>query len=146
MQSPSVLAAIAPLTAFLFMFITYREILMDINDRVGDAAASVHTIPVTIGPLPALAVATGCLLVSTVAGFAGLHAAAGTSAIAAAAGGGAAVVQALAGGAFMLGMLPAWLDVCNVLQSSFNEGVVAAAIDNAFKPIAVGLILLTVFR
>ena len=140
------LAKIAPLTAFLFFLVAYREILMDINDRVGDAAAGVPTLPVVLGPYPALAVAAACLAVATVGGFAAMHAAAPASALLAAAGAAAPLLHAAAAALFLLGVLPAWLAICNAVLTRLDADVVSAAIGDSFKSIAVGMILLTLLR
>lgn len=55
-------------TMFIFGSIVFREILMDINDVKGDAAAHVNTLPVVLGKLPSLILAFVFLTAGCVCG------------------------------------------------------------------------------
>lgn len=142
-QGVAALKSILPLTGYLFGFICYREILMDINDRVGDAAVGVRTLPVRFGAMASLAVATGSFLAGVVGGLRGLRDAKAAAAVAGAVGVPAASVQIALQALLLAGVVPALLDVYRMRQSKLNSEVVSNAIANSFKPIAAGLLLLS---
>jgi len=52
-------ATILPAIAMVGLFITQKELVADVYDRDGDAAAGVLTIPVLLGSWPALAIVLG---------------------------------------------------------------------------------------
>jgi geranylgeranylglycerol-phosphate geranylgeranyltransferase len=62
--APSLHALLKP-CVFLFLSVTFREILMDINDVQGDAAAGIRTLPVLIGKTYALLIAVAALLLAS---------------------------------------------------------------------------------
>lgn len=141
-QGSSGLASALPLTGFLFGCICYREILMDINDIAGDSAAGVRTLPVVMSSMRALAVAAGSLLAAYVAGMKGLATAGGLSAFTHVVPPTAVkvVLQVL----LTLGVWPALQDVIKIRRSHLDPQAVSAAISNSFRPIAAGLVLLSV--
>lgn len=55
------LRCMAAPTAYLFMSILHREILMDIADRNGDRASGVPTLPVVLGARASLAICAALL-------------------------------------------------------------------------------------
>lgn len=157
-QGPSALQAALPSTAFLFGGICFREVLMDINDRRGDAAAGVRTLPVALSPRAALALATGVALAggsAAAAALAGCHVPAAAAAAAAAAASscgaaadamvGAAAVRAAVVAAFLWSTAAVTLrDAVRVARSGFDHRVVEAAIGGSFTPIGIGLVILAV--
>lgn len=156
LQGPQALHAALPSTAFLFGGICFREILMDINDRRGDAAAGVRTLPVALGPHRALTAATTAALLGAAVAAAALAACrvpeAAAAAVAAAASGVGASADATVGVAAVRTAVVAvflWTTACvtlrdamRVLRTGFDEGVVAAAIGGSFTPIGVGFLIL----
>jgi 4-hydroxybenzoate polyprenyltransferase len=119
---------------------------MDINDRVGDKAAGVPTLPVVFGSKQSLAVAASFLLAGTVVGFKGLHASAAIDMLAQVTGMAAFPLEVLIKLLLLLGVFPAWVSVNDILRSELDPNVVSRAIGNSLKPIAVGLLLLTFVR
>ena len=142
-QGLRALQAILPLTGYLFGCVCYREILMDINDRKGDAEAGIATVPVILGGMRALAVAAGCFLSSTFAGLKGLMDAKGVERIAQAVGAQPGVVRAALQLMLLAGALPALRDVYRMRRSNLDQHVVNAAIGKSFQPIACGLLVLS---
>lgn len=53
------------MAAFLFLAISYRELLMDVSDAAGDAAQGVLTLPVVMGRGPALIIGLAFLSIAT---------------------------------------------------------------------------------
>lgn len=115
---------------------------MDINDRVGDEAAGVPTLPVVLGCKISLAVAASCLFAGTVVAFKGLHATAATATLAQVTGMAAFPLEVLFKLLLLLGVYPAWASLLDILRSGLDPDVVSCAIGNSFKPIAIGLLLL----
>ena len=58
------LAKVAPMSAFLFLAIMYREILMDLGDVDGDRCVGVWTLPVVMGRGPALIIGLALLSIA----------------------------------------------------------------------------------
>ena len=150
--------AALPATVFLFGGVCFREVLMDINDRAGDAAAGMRTLPVALGARRALAVATAAALGGTAAGataLAGCSVPPWTAAAAAAvaSGAGAAADAAVGEAAVRAAVVAAFVwatagaavrDAAVVARSKFDHDVVDAAIGRSFTPIGLGLIVLAV--
>ena len=143
LQGVAALRSILPLTGYLFGFVCYREVLMDINDRAGDAAIGVRTLPVRFGGMASLAVATGCFLSGVVGGLKGLCDAKAAAAIAGAVRAPAVSVQLALQALLLMGVWPALVDVWRMRQSGLDSAVVSAAVGNSFKPIAAGLLVLS---
>ena len=142
-QGTAGLQSILPLTGYLFALICYRELLMDINDREGDAAAGVPTVPVCFGGMQALAVAAGCALSAAFAGVKGLHAAKALPSIAGALGLQAWQARTALQALLLIGMLPVLTDILSARRSKLDCNIVDKAIGNSFKPIAAGMLLLS---
>lgn len=142
-QGVHALRSVLPLTGFLFGCVCYRELLMDINDHKGDAAAGIATVPVILGGARALTIAAGCLLAGAVAGVRGIARAKAIPGIAAAAGMQPGVAQAALQLLLLAGMLPALRDVHRMRRSQLDREAVDAAIAGSFQPIACGMLLLS---
>lgn len=141
-QGDVALARVLPLSGFLFFVVCFREILMDINDRVGDAAADVPTLPVRLGARSAFAFAVASLAAALACAWQGLHAPAwlGAAAAAAALPPAAAV---LAVRVLLLAMIsPAVAGLIQVWRSAFNPQLVERSITGSMKSMGAGLVLL----
>ena len=115
---------------------------MDIQDREGDAAAGVRTLPVVVGPHRALAVGVG--LICGCVGLAAYVARTGTGLAWMWAQHAAAEVWVRAGCAACLGWT-LWkpLEAARqVWRGGFEKGRVSAAIDDTLKTVGAGMILL----
>lgn len=138
---PGLRAVLAP-CAFLWLGIMFRELMMDIQDRRGDSAAGVLTLPVVLGPRAALGIGFG-LLAACLALAA--HAAAYGSGLAwawatAPALEPAARAAALAAVAWVLST-PCAAAVA-VQRSGFGKAEVCHAIDVSMKSVGLGTLLL----
>jgi 4-hydroxybenzoate polyprenyltransferase len=102
-------------SAFLFLGIMQREIMMDIQDRGGDGAAGVQTLPVVLGPRVALAV---CCALLAACGALAAHA-------------------ALCGG----GLAAAWV-ARPALEPLLRGAALAAVAANLARPVAATLAVL----
>lgn len=140
MQGGEAWNRVLPMAAFLFSGVCFREILMDINDRVGDGAAGLRTFPVVVGVRGALAIASACMLCGLAVGTAAL-----VSACAAGAPGVASSARAVAAVLFVMStIVHVGGDVQNILKSKFDRSVVSDAIGRSFGPIGRGMLLLAV--
>ncbi|KAL4442686.1 hypothetical protein ABPG77_006680 [Micractinium sp. CCAP 211/92] len=138
---PGLHAVLAP-SAFLWLGIMHREIMMDIQDRRGDGAAGVQTLPVVLGPRGALAF---CLALLAACSALAVSAALQGSGLAWAWAGRPALEAPLRCAA--LGCV-AWVLSCNVastlgvLRSRFGREEVTRAINVAMSSVSVGTVLL----
>jgi 4-hydroxybenzoate polyprenyltransferase len=113
---------------------------MDINDRIGDGAAGLHTFPVILGVHGALGVAATCMLCGTAIGTAALVAKCLESPP-----GFGLIARCAAGVMFVFSsVLHVAIDVQNIMESEFDFGVVSDAIAHSFGPIGAGMILLAI--
>lgn len=64
------LSAVLATCTWAFLSVLHREVLMDITDVDGDAAAGVLTMPVVLGRPVALLFATACVAVASAYGVA----------------------------------------------------------------------------
>jgi 4-hydroxybenzoate polyprenyltransferase len=139
-QGSLAVARILPASAFLFSGVVFREIVMDLNDATGDAAAGIATLPVVLGPQPALAVATAC----AGAGLAGSC----LAAVRAPAGMLVAAKLHLAPGEAAMGLVACMLlltsgifrSAWRIWRSDFEPTVVGQAVSSSFKPIGLGVV------
>lgn len=134
--------AIAVPAAFLFCGVVFREILMDINDRAGDAAAHIPTLPSVLGPSAALLLAAFTLLTATGLGIVSATSSVAVAACAAHAHVSLALVQSAASCAVCAAVAPLLVHVYRIWASRFDAAIVSAAIDASFKPIAATMVLL----
>lgn len=138
---PGLHAVLAP-SAFLWLGIMHREIMMDIQDRRGDGAAGVQTLPVVLGPRGALAF---CLALLAACSALAAHAALQGSGLAWAWAGRPAVeaplrCAALSGVAWVLARNVA--STLGVLRSRFGRDEVSRAISVAMSSVGLGTLLL----
>ena len=141
-QGDLALARVLPLSGFLFFVVCFREILMDINDRVGDAAAGVATLPVRLGPEAAFICAVACLAVALACAWQGVRAPAWLAAALAAAGL-PTFAPLLAVRAALLAMIsPALAGLVGVWRSAFDPQRVDESITGSMKTMGAGLVLL----
>ena len=128
--------------AFLFLAVCYREILMDVLDMDGDAAAGVKTLPVLVGRNQALLIGlillTACLALTLFTAFHG-H---GFAWIWQKSPQWELVVRtmnALVTGAVILRPMAA---AVQLWKQNFPDRDVSAAIDDTLKTVGIGMILL----
>jgi 4-hydroxybenzoate polyprenyltransferase len=144
--------------SFAFGGVMFREILMDVNDAAGDAAAGVVTLPVLLGRRGAVGAALACLLSG--AAVAAARLAGGGSAAAFGDGGlatllsallphGAVLPSALASAAAAAPLAVLALAVGNlatlagrVARSGYAHDAVDRAVSECLKPIGWGIVLL----
>lgn len=113
---------------------------MDINDRVGDAAAGLRTFPVVLGVNVALAIAAACMLCGLAIGTSALVATCAASAPSM-----AASARVAASLMFVVStVVHVAADVRNIVSSKFENDVVSDAIGRSFGPIGRGMILLAI--
>lgn len=137
---------VAP-TCFVFCGIMYREILMDISDRQGDAAAGVSTLPVVVGPARALTIASSCAVAGAASALCALWAAAAVKVAAAGATGGLAAAvmwtRVLTCAGLVVGATARLLALdLKVRRSDFDHEVLAEAVEKCRVPIALSAIFL----
>lgn len=113
---------------------------MDINDRTGDGAAGLKTIPVVLGLNVALAIAVSCMLCGLVVGTSALAAACASSAL--------GIASSACIGATALFVLNPIVhvagDVRNIVKSKYEHDAVSDAIGRSFGTIGRGMILLAI--
>lgn len=134
-------AALGP-CGFLFLAVCYREILMDIHDVEGDAAAGVVTLPVLLGRKYAMGLGLGLLvacvgLIVNVAwhgnGLAWVWQAVPELEI---------WVRAMGAGAGCAALLRPIAAGIGLMQREFPEEELGTAIDDTLKTVGTGLVLL----
>lgn len=129
---------------FAFTGVMFREILMDLNDLEGDAAAGVWTLPVMLGRARALAVA---LVIATAGAVAAMwhvwhHQLVQPGGLVTWLTGAPTVAAAVAVGAALLATVQLAIEAWRVARSGYDPAVVSRAVDECLKPIGLTLIIL----
>lgn len=113
---------------------------MDINDREGDAAAGVVTLPVTAGPDATLAVCQALMAAAAAVGLRAAAAGAGLSWLAAAVPGLVLAARLLGGGVVLAAVGAAMLGADRARRARFDRGLLSTAVDRAMRCTAAGLL------
>lgn len=138
---PEGLQLLAAPTVFAFCGIMYREMLMDLNDKEGDAASGVVTLPVLLGRRGALLAAAAVLLLGAGGAVAALLVCEPAVGWAAAAWGpGPALLLRLAAVVYASAKL--LRSAGRVWTAHFDRTAVDREIEGCLKPIGLGMVML----
>lgn len=130
---------------YAFLCILHREVLMDINDRGGDARAAVLTLPVVFGCKTALAVAAAAVAAALLFGLgAALVWGQGLAWLWEYQYAPMALVRGVTALAVLLVASPMLTACAAVWQSGFDPEVTGEAINGSMKPIGMGMLLMSV--
>lgn len=141
-QAPTALSAVLATCTWAFLGVLHREVLMDITDVDGDAAAGVLTMPVVLGRPVALLFATVCVGVASVYGLALAVWGNGLAWLWTQGGLIQGLVRSLAAAAMAGVAVPLLRGCWRVYSSDYDAAQTSGVIDGSLLPIGVGMILM----
>lgn len=143
------LLRLAPSLLYLFTGVMYREVLMDINDIKGDESAGVVTLPVMVGPAPALTLAATGVLAGSILGVLGVLSGSGAAhfippklSVFGASLCTAQLLRGLTAAVVSMATISVLSQAVSIFKSEFSEASVAEGVERCLKPVGLAMFAL----